>query len=520
MGKNSNDRRIIINWDECNMWSNLLRDRLGDDAGGQRTARLLEEIVDEHHKAQVDTIVHCVFGFSFRSHLRSSKATDLLVNPPNPRPTTLEEAGIDFLQLLIDRCHQRNMEFVAGLRMNDRHVSTMTNKSQSIKDHPEWHLKSRPGGLDFAHEGVRRGLFLAFIKEVLETYDVDGIEFDWMRWCHMFEAGEGSRHADLLTEFTREARDLLDTAVAGRNGNRMLLGVRVPQTVEECQHLGFDVATWIQEGLIDWVVPSDFLYMDFTVKTEAFVEMARGTDCKIYPAIHPSVCWGVDAKRVRMMTPANYRAAAQNFYSYGANGISPYNYQWHWGEPRGTGRLSPGYMWPAALGYLRELRDPESVRLRDRHYLYYPLWSRTTCSKSPSDFWHDDNIYLQRSGTNRQGSRSFRLAEDLSDPHLRSTLQFKAVGLYRGEFLEIQLNGNRVSDEYVSRLANRDGQQKSEGRTLTAFCLYVIDLNWWGTQKPPIINGDNELSVHLVPEEGETEGTIVIDELEVYVYVE
>ena len=342
------------------------------------------------------------------------------------------------------------------------------------------------------------------------------------------QTGLANRHVALITvgqalhwfdltaaqvDFTREARELLDTAAGQRGRSRLVLGVRVPQTVEECRHLGFDVARWTRDKLVDWVVPSDFRNMDFNIRTE-------GTDCRIYPAIHPAVCRGVDAKGVRMMSAANYRAAAQNFYAFGAHGISPYNYQWHWGEPRGTGRLTPGYMWPGALGYLRELREPGQVSQRDRHYLFYPLWARPACSKSPSDFWHDDNIYLHRTGPLRQGSRQFRLAEDLSDPDLRGTLQFKAVGLNPPEALEIQLNGSRVPDEYVTRLPNSWGRDKSEGgRVLDVFYLYVLDLNWWGAQKPPITDGDNKLTVRLIPEEGETEGTVAIDELEVYVYV-
>ena len=94
------------------------------------------------------------------------------------------------------------------------------------------------------------------------------------------------------------------------------------------------------------------------------------------------------------------------------------------------------------------------------------------------------------------------------------------MGLSEDEALEIRLNGAPVPAEYITRFFDEDGQKKSEGRELPAFYLYVIELNWWGDQKQPVINGDNRLSVRFIPAgAAEGKGTVVIDELEAYVYV-
>ena len=50
------------------------------------------------------------------------------------------------------------------------------------------------------------------------------------------------------------------------------------------------------------------------------------------------------------------------------------------------------------------------------------------------------------------------------------------------------------------------------------FHLYVIDLPR-GEKDPMLTDGDNELSVTRQAAEGAEEGTVTIDELEVYVYV-
>src|SRR3972149_927983 len=145
---------------------------------------------------------------------------------------------------------------------------------------------------------------LAFDKEVLDAYDVDGLEYDYMRWCHMFKPGEGKKNAQLLTEFTRKTRKQLDEAAKRRGCGRLVLGVRVPQTLEECDYLGFDLAVWIKEGLVDYVVPSDFFHTDTNMKTEDFVKLANGTECKIYPAIHNQISMDGPNEHYRLMTPA------------------------------------------------------------------------------------------------------------------------------------------------------------------------------------------------------------------------
>jgi len=370
--------------------------------------------------------------------------------------------------------------------------------------------------MDYTYEPVRQTI-LAFIEELLDDHDVDGIELDWMRHCHMFPVGEGAQKAHLLTDFTRKTRQMLDAAAQRRGRSRLPLGVRVPQTLEECDYLGFDLASWIKEGLVDYVVPSDFLVQDNNIKVEEFVKLTEGTDCKIYPAIHPKFCQDND---VGISTLANYRAAAQNFYAYGADGISPYNYQYHW-ERRvyasggGPSRWrSFAYMWPAALGYLAQLRDPQTVSQGDRHYRFYPLWPKG----APVYGVKDDRIVLDRAQPVAQGTQAFRVAEDFSNPRLRGTLQFKAVGLAENEALEIQLNGTPVPDRDIRRLFDADGQNEWQGRELAPFYLYVIDIPR-GMPTPLIINGDNELKVRLIPTEGQSEGTVTIDELEVYVYV-
>ena len=513
-----NERRILYNSDSGNAFSEFWHNRA---VNPEEMKAIMEDSIDEMAAAGIDTLATVVWA-RFEAMVPSKVMPDPFRWVSGAQGyMTLAEAGYNPVDIMIDRCHEHGMEFIACFRMNDRHGGAV---GRFISDHPEWQLKRVGGGppVNYAYEPVRQEI-LAYIEELLASYDVDGIEFDYMRWCHMFEPGEGQQNAHLLTDFTRKTRQLLDAAAQQRGRSRLILGVRVPQTLEECDYLGFDVATWIKEGLVDYVVPSDFFYTDINAKTEDFVELTEGTNCKIYPIIDPALCWG---DRVGVANLANYRAAAQNFYAYGADGIQTYNYQWHWDNqriwgypeskprPARAGRISPAYMWPAALGYLRELRDPQTVSQGDRHYLFHPLWEKG----APTGTVKDDRIHLDRAQTGAQSSQRFRVAEDLSNPKLRATLQFKAVDLAKDESLEIRLNGTVVPGRYTTRRLFSDGQSAWHGRELAAYYLYVIDLDW-GMLDPPIINGDNELTVRLLPAQGQGEGLVTIDALEVYVYV-
>ena len=437
---------------------------------------------------------------------------------------SLKERGIDLMHLLVERAHEQGMKFIASYRQTHSvapdDVDNYFNWQFKI-DHPEWCLKGKGAhGFNFIHPEVRAERF-ALAEEAVNDYDVDGIEYDYMRWCHMFKPGEGKKNAHLLTDFTRRTRKLLDETAKRRGIDRLEFGVRVPQSIKECDYLGFDLATWIKEGLVDYIVPSDFFHSDTNMKTEDFVKLAEGTNCKIYPAIHNRISMDGPNEHYRLMTLANFRAAAQNFYGFGADGISPYNYQFAF-ERRAVAHRSSAYaayMWPAALGWLRDIRDLEEINSHDRHYLFYTVWKKAY-GASPSGSTNDDNIYLDRAKPILEGSQRFRMAEDFSNPKLRTTMQFKALGLAEEEKLDIRINGKQVPVDYITRVHDKNGQSLFEGDPLDPFHLYVIDMNWETTgRKQPLIFGDNQLTVRLAPSAAKAEGTVSIEELECYVYV-
>ena len=132
-------------------------------------------------------------------------------------------------------------------------------------------LEGFPGGLNYTFQPVRDYVY-SFAKEVVGGFEVDGLLLNYMRWRHRFPRGLG--------------RQLLDQQFREKSVH-LILGVMVPQTLDECQDLGYDMPTWIQEGLIDMVCPCDRKYSDFNAPYEQFSALTREPLCHLYPTMIP-----------------------------------------------------------------------------------------------------------------------------------------------------------------------------------------------------------------------------------------
>ena len=507
--RSAGECRLMINWDQSSMCGlQLTRAHRNRKPTAESVKAMIEQIVDEHAHAKIDRIVHCVFALprgtvpgGFESFYRDQISERLFEDTPLGFET-LEHGGFDRIQVTLDRARQSGMEFLGGFRMNDRHNHT----SPFHAAHPEWQLPEFAGGMDYKHAGVR-DVVLKFIDEFLARYDVDGLELDWLRWCHVFRPSEARQNAPLLTEFIGAVRERLDAAASRRGRQRLLLGVRVPQSLQECDSLGYAVGAWIRSGDLDFVCPSDFFYTDFNMKTEEFVKLTEGTRVRVYPSVHPLISWGNDHQS---QTRESYRAAAKNHLAFGAHGISAYNYQYHWRAD--IGREED---WPGVLDYLTSVRELSTIETGERHYLFHPMWSGHGGGIGPSGMRRDVRILLSRSTRVSAGSLDLRLAEDPRHSHTRISLSFKVVGLTKGDKLSVSVNDVSLSDRKVEHTFLSNGQSAREGRLLPAFDLFQYPLS-----SSDLKIGDNHFSVAVdttASEKGATSDEVIVQEIEIFV---
>lgn len=218
----------------------------------------------------------------------------------------LDERGLDPYKVWIARCREKKISPWLSMRMNDVHNADDVDNyihSSFWRKHPEyWRV---PGGkgwtdraLDFGLPEVREHA-MAYVRELLERYDPDGIELDWMRFGYHFRPGKEAEGAVLLTQFMREVR-ALTREWSKKRGHVIKLGARVPTLPEAARCLGMDGVTWVREGLVDMLVPTPFwATTDFDIPIELWrkeigraakrVVLAPGAEILVraYPAAKP-----------------------------------------------------------------------------------------------------------------------------------------------------------------------------------------------------------------------------------------
>ena len=467
----------------------------------------LVEWVDSLAHHGVDTYAQAIFSQGWTVFYRSDQF-EYDARPQHQRFVSMMDAGITPVEILIEQTHKRGMDFIAKFRMNDRHGNG-DQGARFILDNPSWQLAEFPGGQDYSFAPVRDYVFSA-ANEIVDRFDIDGLLFNYIRHGHCFPTDVARDRQIVMTGFLQRIREILDRRGA-RQRKTLTLGVMIPQRLEECHNLGFDIPTWIREGIVDYICPCDFGFADFNAPYEEFSQLTRASDCMLYPTLSPMMSRGDDKTLLR---PENYRALAQNFYGSGADGVSVFNYQYHWARKGGTARYpGPVEGYPLSLSYLRDLRDPETVASRTRHYRYHSLWG----GASPIGGMKDDKTILTRqvgstcseSRSYRGGEYRFRLCEE-NTPGRQVVLYFTAQGLFPQDEIAVAVNGTETQN--LQRVFHPDGRLETFGRPLPPFSTV-----WFNLNQESLNNGDNYLKVQLMHNASDTNDDIVVDEVEVVV---
>lgn len=192
----------------------------------------------------------------------------------------LRRKGIDQFEVWLRRARHHGVGAFLSMRMNDCHGLEghgdwwRHRKKGEDQEHYRLHAtdfwkrnpqfrraayryeRSFESAFDYAHPEVREH-HLKLIAEVLERYDLDGLELDWMRWIFCFAPGGEAAGRAILTGFMQQVHALRLRAEQ-RLGHRVLLRHRIPAEPEACDALGFDVPAWRDAGAVDEIILSAF----------------------------------------------------------------------------------------------------------------------------------------------------------------------------------------------------------------------------------------------------------------------
>ena len=355
-------------------------------------------------------------------------------------PKSLADSGHNPPQIIVDECHRRGMKAFVSLRMNDIHDGQHPRGALPNPElptfkrlNPDWLVPDLDwwSALNFEVAPVRE-LKLRVIEEFFDRWDFDGIELDWLRHTLYFPRGLEREKGKYLTEFMRAARESLRRRAAGR-GRPIEIAVRVPERVEWCLEGGFEVPTWIREGLVDFLILGQGL-------TECrglsgFRELMGSRRIPIYPSLYPF------GNGYPIYPDEVIRGSAANLWRDGADGLYTFNW-FFYGN------------WRSRL--LREIAEPDLLRNKDKRYTLVQRFEAHHTGRSPrSDSVRFNTMIkaaplpftLDRAGAVQ--TVTLPIADEVtstSHPSRRAELQVGLDGL-SGDVLELSLNGRALEPE-------------------------------------------------------------------------
>lgn len=258
------------------------------------------------------------------------------VNPAwSKTAKALHDKGIDPYAIWTRRAREKGVSPWLSIRMNDIHEvhdPAFGGLSTMWRNHPEYRIDPKysgrnwdPYAFSYTNAAVRE-VYSAYAKELLESYDVDGIEFDWLRFPSLVEKGRGERDAHYITEFMRMARPHVKAAEK-RLGHRVMTAARVLSSPELSLYKGLDAIAWAREGLIDMlIVCNAFGTVDFNTPYREWHERISAVNPNV--EIMPGLDSGVikDRRARQYLTLEEYCGFADQMYAQGAPGFYVFNF--------------------------------------------------------------------------------------------------------------------------------------------------------------------------------------------------
>ena len=361
-------------------------------------------------------------------------------------------AGMNAVLVAGKEAKRNGMRFIPSLRMNDSHFMTdpynypLTGKfwidngeRLKIGKSPLPFSKDYGNLFDYTHKEVRDFRFAVF-EEALQLHQdiIDGFELDFNRVQVFFPREKNAEGMKLMTALVRKMRNRLNL-LAKQKGRPMHLLVRVPPSTAACNLAGLDIQTWIKEGLIDLVTPSQLMTLAHDMPIQDMVDLGKQHGVKVYPSLFPRSSFrkamlpaangfGMDLPYGRMANLAELLGAAANYRMMGARGFYLFNFK---GGDKDEGfRPHPDWMYALVAGLKND-------KLNTTEKVYAVTKSYYNDEKQPS------YAYVKQLPRQMQGEESFQLlvGENPADVAFPLKSCLLRVGTKDSLSINIKLNG-------------------------------------------------------------------------------
>ncbi len=294
----------------------------------------------------------------------------------------LLDQKVDWVAETAKACRVSTISPWASIRMNDFHGSKNIEGSffnvPLLKD-PAMRLQHSAYSPTMYEPGYRRALnyekapvrdlMFAQIKEIVEDYDFEGMELDWLRNPLCCEPNATPATVAMMSDWIRSVRALTQKRAAV-TGRPYPLGIRLPGKLEMMKSIGVDVVSLCREGTLDFISPSGFWCTSWEMPHEQLRRQV-GDTVAIYGVIEDgantlptrSLVHGF-TQRIRLISASReiLHANAAGKLVLGADAIEWFNFfcsdQTH----------LPGL--PSEYRYLRDIDRLEWLRGQPKHYCF------------------------------------------------------------------------------------------------------------------------------------------------------
>lgn len=329
----------------------------------------MNAMIDEVASTSVDAVMFCLG--EGRTMLHDTKAGELLghnqevwdheiFRRAHQNAVALIRNGQDPLQLVCDRSHEKNMLFYPSLIVNAGSVNFALPRISDFRKNNR-HLEIGASGnvdknfkgfefLDFEHKEARDERF-ALIEETINKYPIDGFELQFSIHPYFFQPDKAYENRHILTKWIS---DIHETIKSGNSAKELL--VRIPNNIDECLTLGFDVEEWVKKGIVDGVIGEKKGAESYRAgpmeDIRSLVKVTSDSPCRVYS----SLAIQVGSDRINNATTPMLRAMACNSWDQGIDGL--YLVGWYADWPYA----------PEFYDKLRELPHPDIMDYKDKYY--------------------------------------------------------------------------------------------------------------------------------------------------------
>jgi len=506
--------RLILNDD-----SDTLR-RVPPPHTEEKVALAVDYLKGKH----VDCLVWCVGeqqAYSYpakkvESYFEKLDALDSSIFPrKNDLMYSLYKKGIDYLPLLIEEARRAGLSFVASFRMNDTHLkadpmSVLASRFWQERQHYRlWEITDGKthynACLDYSYPDVRN-FYLTMIGEVIERYDIDGVELDCCRNPYFFQPSEAWEKRGILTDFLREVKRLL-TEKGKQTGKELVLITRVPFGEERLRKGGMDIEAWLDNKLIDILVMSD-LANNYNRKIEPYLTMAHKNGVLFYPCIevdsdrynpnfydiitNPVAPWHHynSSKIPRIVLVKRIRGIAQNFLGQKPDGLYMFNYPCVLNE-RKNNRYKDRKTFEFLTEPLNQIGEIEKLKGTSKLYTYWTECPISIETGRPAKYHQTINFLLLDPDVEEKGTRVILRFAEVAERNPNALSKYYQNPIVPPGRIRYAINGKVVDEKYIMR------KQQPRGRILSDYLLRKHNMVEIDVPYGMLVCGDNNISFEV-----------------------